>query len=176
MACVSAAQTLLRQTAESLLQGANEDGCGVLGLAALIETRVRTILTTCARMPPGSSPVIQYETTLTNDTVGVTAFCVNGQANITRSPRVITVVMRTGGITARCLWHIAYTLHHELVCHAFQGALASRRVPNAHATCHWTEGWMDTVAFDLVSDWLADPTLPRAWLPLGGEDARGELW
>jgi hypothetical protein len=78
-------------------------------------------------------------------------------------------------LTSRDLWHLAYTLHHELICHAFQNA-SSEQAVNAHASCHWSEGWMDTIAFDLVTEWVDDTTRPVSWLPLTGDDARGELW
>jgi hypothetical protein len=86
----------------------------------------------------------------------------------------VTMVLRAQPLTSRDLWHIAYTLHHELICHIFQGALAEKdkRLPDAHPNCHWSEGWMDTLAFDLVAEWN-DP--PRSWLPLTGEEALGAL-
>ena len=50
------------------------------------------------------------------------------------------------------------------------------QLPNAPASCHWTEGWMDTLAFDLVEDWVTLDEAPRDWLPLRGSDARGACW
>ena len=150
--------------------------CGFLELASSIEQRVRDVLAENSCLALGPNPLIQYVTALTNDNYDFAPFRVNGSVNIRRSPRTVTVVLQADELTSRDLWHLAYTLHHELVCHAFQCVGSSRTPANAHPSCHWSEGWMDTVAFDLVTDWVEDGSRPSSWLPLSGDDARGELW
>jgi hypothetical protein len=182
---VKAAEGLLRERATAAHQCTNGDSaaigkpicdCGLLNLAALVELRVQRFLEENALLAPDAHPAIRYVTALTNDNHDFEPFRVNGQVNIRRQPRIVTIILLADGLTCRDLWHLAYTLHHELICHAFQGASSSRNLPNPHPRCHWSEGWMDTVAFDLVSDWVDDETKPLGWLPLGGEDAKGELW
>jgi hypothetical protein len=185
---VQAAEKLLRDLARNVQLNGNGDGqaiegvhcsCGVLDLAGRVEARVRSLLEGKAGLKRGFNPPIVYVTVVINDEEDdrdVAPFRVNGFVNIRQLPRTVTIVLKAEGMTCRDLWHLAYTLHHELVCHAFQGALAPGSLPNAHPSCHWTEGWMDTLAFDLVCDWLSGDMAPRDWLPLEGDDAKGELW
>jgi hypothetical protein len=144
-------------------------------LAATVETRIRRLLEADARLPFGRDPPVIYVTALARvrQEVVPSPFCIDGKVSIARSPRTVTMVLRPKPITSRDLWHIAYTLHHELVCHAFQGACATRHLPDAHPNCHWSEGWMDALAFDLTKEW---EDAPAHWLPLRGDDATGELW
>jgi hypothetical protein len=104
---------------------------GVLHLAALIESRVRVLIERETGLPFGRAPIIKYVTALTSFDHEVAPFRLNGRANIRLSPRTVTLVLKEGKITCRDLWHLAYTLHHELVCHAFQSGFAPGLVPNA---------------------------------------------
>ncbi len=154
----------LRKSASDLL--------GLLGLAAIIETRITQLYYTEGGVPEGTNIPIEYFTLLSEDTRVFAPFYINGTAIIIRSPREVYLALRGGPLTSRDLWHIAYTLHHELVCHIFQGARSAGHLEDAHPSCHWSEGWMDTVAFDLVENWNDAPV---AWLPLRGESALGEI-
>jgi hypothetical protein len=157
----------------AITSGSSEpDRWGLLGLASIIEARVRGLYQAEGGVPVNIVINVNYVTTLTFDNRDFAPFGINGNAVIRRSPRVVYLTLEDREITARDLWHIAYTLYHELVCHIFQGARSSARLEDAHPTCHWSEGWMDTIAFDLVADW---DDAPRAWLPLRGENARGEI-
>lgn len=184
---VVAAEALLRQLAMGIQEAGDGDGpalniadyhpcaCGVLVLAGLIEARVREIIG-CGGAGRRQMPDVRYVTAFAEDAQELAPFRLNGEADIRHLPRTVTLVLRPEEMTSRDLWHLAYTLHHELVCHAFQGAFSGGRLPNAHASCHWTEGWMDTVAHDLVLDWLRRNEAPPEWLPLRGDAAVAELW
>lgn len=148
---------------------------GVLELIKLIESHVRRILEATASLPSGRDPVIRYPIRVTQDDDALAPIGVCGLTNIKQVPREVTIVLKASEITSRDLLRLAYTLHHELICHAFQAALASGDLPNAHASCHWTEGWMDTLAFDVVCDWARNPVEADTWVRLRGEDAKGEL-
>jgi hypothetical protein len=178
------AGTFIRSTAINIGSGDNSDGpamplgsynsdrWGLLGLASIIEARVRGLYLAEGGVPVNVNIDIIYITSITDDNGDFAPFCISGSANNRRLPRVVNLILKEGTITSRDLWHIAYTLHHELVCHSFQGARSTARLENAHPTCHWSEGWMDTLAFDLVEDWTG---APLSWLPLRGENARGEV-
>lgn len=176
---VAAAEALLRQIAVGIKP--SDDGCalagpctcGALELAAMIEARVRTLID---HKGGRRLPEIHYVTAFADDEGLVAPFRVNGQARINSSPRTVTLLLRPERMTSRDLWHLAYTYYHELVCHAFQGALDGAAPGNAHASCHWTEGWMDTVTRDLVLDWLDHNAAPANWLPLRGDNAVAEIW
>lgn len=66
------------------------------------------------------------------------------------------------------LLSLAYALFHEVFVHGTQGR-AGPPVPKVEPTCAFTEGAVDTVAFDLLfEEVLADPTqLPEGVRPLG---------
>lgn len=175
-------RTLVKVLGDGDEDGAACDGtgpacpCGILELATLVEERIRATLLE-ARVDVASRPSIAYVTTLLDEgDMSVAPYKVTGDADIAFSPRVVSLKVKPVGLCARDLLHIVYTLHHELVCHGFQGALADEPVPNAFHTCHWSEGWMDTVAFDLACSWLAEANRPTSWLPMVGSDGRGELW
>lgn len=178
------AGNFIRSTAVNIGSGDNSDGpamplgsynsdrWGLLGLASIIEARVRGLYLAEGGVPVNVNINITYITAITDDNRDFTPFCISGSANNRRLPRVVNLILKEGTITSRDLWHIAYTLYHELVCHTFQGARSTAHQENAHPTCHWSEGWMDTLAFDLVADWT---DAPLSWLPLRGENARGEV-
>jgi hypothetical protein len=179
---VNDARLLLETTAATDHQCQNGDGaaigsvacsCGLLEFAALIEKRVRSILQAEGQTSEAGY-AISYVTGLVDNDHEFAPFRVHGKVNIARTPRIVTIELYAQHLPCRTLWHIAYTFHHELICHAFQGAF--RTLPNAHQSCHWSEGWMDVVAFELTSAWVGDIAMPSEWLPLGGDDARGELW
>lgn len=178
---VSLAEESLRGTAEKMRQhhepsdgaAVEAERCDMVDFAAEIETWIRRLLQTEGCVPSGHDPAIKYDIALTDDGRDFAPFCINGETSIKRLPRTVGLTLKAQLMTARDFWDIAYTLHHELVCHAFQGASATHDLPDAHPRCHWSEGWMDTLAFDLVKEW---GQLPGQWLPLRGEDAQGELW
>jgi hypothetical protein len=118
---------------------------------------------------------IEYTTAVSVDGRELAPFRVDGMTDTGLEPRVVTIIVSPKDMRSRDLWHVAYTFGHELLCHAIQGAAVGPTSPNAHTSCHWSEGWMDTLAFDVVSEWVDDLSVLRDWLPLRGEDARGEL-
>ena len=145
---------------------------GLLGLAAIIEARVQQLYVVEGGLPNDLDLKVTYVTAFAVDTRDFDPFCINGNAIIGKSPRVVELTLKARALTSRDLWHIALTIHHELICHIFQGARSNERLRDAHPTCHWSEGWMDTLAFDLVLNW---DEAPLAWLPLRGENAQGEI-
>ncbi len=148
--------------------------CGFLSLAAEIEGNARDILTSAvASALPDCR--IEYITAVSADARDLEPFRVNGLTDTSLAPRTVTLVVSPAGMRSRDLWHVAYTFCHELLCHAFQGAIVAAATANAHPSCHWSEGWMDTLVFDVVSAWIDDLCVLPDWLPLRGEDARGEL-
>lgn len=181
---LAAAEALLRQMAdfvgdfdgESSITGERvRTACGILELAGIIEARIRSLIDPTNRLIREISS-IRYVTAFSESPQEFAPFRMNGATNISLSPRVVTLVFKFEGITSLDLWHLAYTLHHELVCHTFQGAFGGNGLRNAHASSHWTEGWMDTVARDLVLDWLKHREAPIDWLPLRGDAAEAAVW
>ena len=178
------AEVFIRSAASNIAAGDNSDGpampfdpythdrCALLGLAAIIQARIQRLYCLEGAVPSDVDLQINYITTLAEDARDFAPFCIDGKAIIRRSPRLVHLVLKADAITSRDLWHIAHTLHHELICHIFQGARSIERLEDAHPNCHWSEGWMDTLTFDLVSDW---DEAPIAWLPLRGERALGEI-
>ena len=83
---------------------------GLLGLASVIEARVRGLYVAEGGVPVDVSINIIYVTTITDDNRDFAPFCIGGSANNRRSPRVVNMVLKEGTITSRDLWHIAYTL------------------------------------------------------------------
>ena len=58
---------------------------------------------------------------------------------------------------------VPYLLYHEVTCHGFQDVYdpAGEPVPksrrkSADPDCFWSEGWMDTAAYNLAGKWLRD--------------------
>ena len=150
--------------------------CGILELAGLVEQRVRDALGAAEVDLSANNPVVRYETYLVGEHELLASFRVGGSANIEPSPRVVNVLLKLDDtFSARDMLHVAYTLHHELVCHAFQSALSDGPRINAHQKCHWTEGWMDTLAYDLTKTWIKSEAAPVEWIALNGETALGEV-
>jgi hypothetical protein len=79
------------------------------------------------------------------------------------------------GLSAVDLCQIAYVLFHEVICHAYQGAAKAASGNNAKPQCHWTEGWMDTVAFRIAVRAASHGGNTVAWLPLTGPDAAAAM-
>jgi hypothetical protein len=119
----------------------------------------------------GSSPALSYKTVLTPDTLrALEPFKVGGGAEIRNTRRVILTV-KDVSLSAADLCQIAYVLFHEIVCHGFQGVMHTGAV-DAKPQCHWTEGWMDTVAYGLaVAAASGQQRGLQDWLPLTGSDA-----
>ena len=74
---------------------------------------------------------------------------------------VVQIVLEDRSLDLRTLRQLAYVGVHELICHAFQGVSGTER-SNVGASCSWSEGWMDAVAWMLLERWL---TLDAAKLP-----------
>lgn len=151
--------------------------CGFLDLARLIETRVRHACA-LAQTLPQRFPEIHYETSVIEDAIQALApFRVTGSADINSSPRLVRITVVDGDLRAVDLCQISYVLYHELVCHAFQSLGEGAAPENVPASCYWTEGWMDKVAFDMARKWIAEQVRePAPWLPLVGADAEDAIW
>lgn len=139
---------------------------GIMPFAWAVETHVaRTYeaydaLPIIPEMRSISRPAIWYKTLCIPDIpkkMGAFNFC--GRADISKSPALVELFIRNGvRLYARDLWQLAYVLHHELVCHGFQFSAAVGTVhENAPAGCHWSEGWMDAVAFSVATRWTHSP-------------------
>ncbi|MBD9544748.1 hypothetical protein IB276_35545 [Ensifer sp. ENS04] len=155
--------------------GLSEEACqtGLLRLSKAIEERLGAALKNATGFEMGTKPGLSYTTCVTDEAARCAPFFVTGDADISCTPREIALTLFDGEISARALLHIAYTIHHEITCHGLQGLASDAGKPNAHATCFWSEGWMDTLAFDLTQDWAKEK---NAWTPLNGPDGEGELW
>ena len=149
-------------------------GCELVNVTSLVEQRaLRNYEDTGA--VSGEAPPIRFETEIIEDAQGnLEPFKVTGSADITMSPRTVRLTLKEGDLTAQDLCHLAYVLHHELFCHAFQtiGAVSQR---NAPPQCYWTEGWMDRLAFVKAVQWAEQNNTPHAWLPFTGPDATGAM-
>jgi hypothetical protein len=149
-------------------------GCELVNVTRLVERRtLRTYEDTGAMS--GEAPPIRFETEIIEDAQGnLEPFKITGSADITISPRTVRLTVKEGDLTARDLCQLAYVLHHELFCHAFQaiGAVSQR---NAPPQCYWTEGWMDRLAFVMAVQWADQINTPHVWLPLTGPDATGAM-
>ncbi|QPB24571.1 hypothetical protein [Rhizobium sp. 007] len=146
---------------------------GILEVARLVELRVRDLLYAAGISVP-EDLLISYVTALTKNGHSCLPFKVSGSADIAAPVRIVDIVIVDGQLSARDVLDIAYILHHELTCHAFQACQSTQKLANAPAKCHWTEGWMDTLAFDATTGWI--DVGPAAWVPLQGEMGKGEIW
>jgi hypothetical protein len=152
----------LRQAAGQIGAGQDGDGpvtqasrCGICPIAFAVERHVTSAYQNVV-LPPQGGVRISYKTSVTPDIHQELApFNVGGKTRIDTAPSLVEILVKKGTrLLARDFWQLAYIFHHELVCHAFQGASvipAPRK--NASANCHWTEGWMDAVAFALSRQW-----------------------
>ncbi|WP_105431437.1 hypothetical protein [Neorhizobium sp. T6_25] len=147
-------------------------GSGVLEIAGLVEVRIRQ---TFGRDTGGlgDDPVIEYMTTSTPFGQPFAPFKVTGSTDTTKATRIVHTMLLEGQLTAGDVIDLIYTLHHELICHAFQGYRSGQPKGNAPAQCHWSEGWMDTMAFDIAERWIDDGQ--NDWVPLKGERGKGRL-
>lgn len=175
---VREAGTLLYTIAQDATNS-DDGGCGLIEFASVIEKRVRQLYKAEGFLLSISEkdPIIRYVITVAEDKLEVERlepFCIGGKTEIGRLPRTVYLIVQATALHSRDMWHIAYTIYHELVCHAFQGAFATKRLPDPHPNCHWSEAWMDTLAFDLVMEWKEEA--PKEWLPLRGDHATAELW
>jgi hypothetical protein len=156
--------------------------CGVLPLASAVEQHVacayaEALMQTIESgllVPPG----IIYKTYITPDIPHkLGQFNVGGQTRIDTGPSQVTIfIKKKARILARDLWQLAYVFHHELVCHGFQCAtkLMPSERKNAPVGCHWTEGWMDAVAFMLAKHWASCEDC-KSCFTFGGAAAIGEM-
>jgi hypothetical protein len=148
--------------------------CGFLDLARRVEDRAQSYYD-AADGSLRAWPAIAYKTILTPDTLKTLApFNIGGGADIT-STRRVTLTVKDVALSAIDLCQIAYVLFHEVVCHGFQGLLQAAPV-NAKPKCHWSEGWMDAVAYRLaVASANGHKNDVREWLPLTGPDAESAM-
>jgi len=150
--------------------------CGFLDLANLVEKRAQSTYIH-ARALSGAAPAVHYVTWITDDPQQLLgAYRVGGSADIGRSPRTVTLTIKDDDdFGAVDLCQLAYVLHHELFCHAFQAPDPGSEVKNAPPQCHWTEGWMDRLAFKVSIDWVNQSNAPHTWLPIIGADAEDAI-
>jgi hypothetical protein len=160
--------------AASATAGWSLGSCAIQPIVAGMEDGVRNWLLMAGVDLGRDQPDIRYAVGLTDNNQDFAPFLIDGNTYTVQSPRTVELVIKAQALTARDLWRLAYTVHHELFCHAFQGASRPRPIPDAHPTCHWSEGWMDALTMDVVLDWTSPGARP-AWLALGGEDAVAEL-
>jgi hypothetical protein len=153
--------------------------CGVIPIAfAVQENVIRAYKVAGAVLPePAGVPII-YRTYITPDIPHkLGPFNVGGRTRIDISPSEVNIFIRKkADLLARDLWQLAYVFHHELVCHGFQ--CASQQAPaerkNAPVGCHWTEGWMDAVAFILSKLWVSRDDC-KSCFSFGGPAAISEM-
>lgn len=89
-------------------------------------------------------------------------FHLDGSTRAVGRASAVQIVFEDRSIDLRTMRQAAYVCTHELVCHAFQGIQDDSR-RNVGASCSWSEGWMDTVAWLLLEQWLNKGGLPD-WL------------
>jgi hypothetical protein len=66
-----------------------------------------------------------------------------------------------------------YQIMHEVFCHGFQGvAQGSAKRSHADPCCAWSEGWMDELAFRIVTETLSDR---HSGLPSWVQSAAGDF-
>ncbi|WP_315766986.1 MULTISPECIES: hypothetical protein [unclassified Bradyrhizobium] len=147
--------------------------CGFLDLARRIEEYALASYSS-AEDSFNPWPQITYTTVLTPDTMKkLQPFNVGGDAEIGTVRRVILTV-KDDKLSAIDLCQIAYVLFHEIVCHGFQGVVQAETV-NAKPQCHWTEGWMDAVAYRMAVAAALQKGGVLEWLPLVGPDAEAAM-
>lgn len=61
---------------------------------------------------------------------------------------------RSGCFTFPTLTQLPYALAHEVVCHAAQGIEVDGERESGGEYCPWTEGWMDCLAAEILTDAL----------------------
>lgn len=155
-------------------KGIDVDQCrsGILELAHLIEAVVRQRIEHAGVVLDGLQSITFTSTLAANQTI-LEPFKVKGATDIRSMPRIVDVVIADGDLDGEDIIDITYVIFHELVCHAFQTCLTGAVPTNAHEKCTWSEGWMDAIAFDIASSWVASGQAD--WVPLKGEDALGAL-
>jgi hypothetical protein len=176
---IGAAVQLLKVFAAGVCSGVDGPGAipapahswRFLDIAGLIEEQARTLYTRAKALPFGF-PAIEYQTVVIgDDKQTLFPFRIRGQADISIEPRCVTITIKDGELYALDLCQVAYALYHELICHAFQAIGGGSARENSPESCPWTEGWMDTMAFDLALQWVEAGGDPHPWLPLVGRDA-----
>lgn len=90
-------------------------------------------------------------------------FHLDGATRATEGTSWVEIVLEDRALDLRTLRQLAYVCVHELICHAFQGILGQER-RNVGASCSWSEGWMDAVAWLLLERWLNEARALPAWL------------
>ncbi len=117
-------------------------------------------------------PNMHYETRLTPDkTRQLGDLNVDGQADISGDRRVVLVV-KDVALSPGDLCLVVYALFHEIICHGLQNAATQPwNAENCTPQCHWSEGWMDAVAFQMAVAAANERGVAAGWLPLSGADA-----
>lgn len=90
-------------------------------------------------------------------------FHLDGATRATDSASSIEIVLEDRALDLLTLRQLAYVCVHELVCHAFQGIRSPGR-RDVGASCSWSEGWMDTLAWLLLERWLNEAQSMPPWL------------
>lgn len=140
-------------------------------LVSLIEGATAMLYADAGALPTGAPP-IQYDTRVTELPSWFEPFSVTAKADIEALPRTVTIIVANADLRATDLACVAYSMFHELVCHGFQAVGKHPPPSNAPSSCHWTEAWMDTLAYAVACRWTE---LPNSWLPIAGEDARDAM-
>jgi hypothetical protein len=162
------------QTSAIGLDGMTDCGCELINLTNLVERRALHSYESTGAVS-GKAPPIRFETEVIEDAQGhLKPFRVAGSVDITISPRIVRLTVKDDDLTAWDLCQLAYVVHHELFCHAFQ-AVGTACHRNAPPQCYWTEGWMDSLAFVMSVQWAEHNNAPHAWLPVTGPDATGAM-
>jgi len=173
-------QAVLRKMGAGLLEGSGDGQVcgpnairalcsGLLELAFLIETNIRDVIGRTTGLGPAALPAITYDTSLTEFVDEFLPFHVSGASSITVSPRIVDLIVEDRHLDATDVVDLAYVIHHELICHAFQTSVRYVRPRNASESCYWSEGWMDTLAFERTKEWLNAKA--DFWRPMSVNDA-----
>lgn len=136
---------------------------GILELAHLLDVHARDSARSAA-VDLRDEPELQFTTSFVTNSSLLLPFRVYGQADISLLPRQIDISFADEALSGNDILMAAYVILHELICHGFQRCLSRDPAKNAAAKCHWSEGWMDALAFDLAKEWVW--TGPSEWVPM----------
>jgi hypothetical protein len=145
-----------------------------------IERRVATLYRLAAKgLLPRGLPDVEHEAVITDLATGfLRQFRVDAWTEI--GPQGfesrVTLRFKRCSLSPDMIAQVPYILFHEVACHAFQSAWLPDRA-NVDQTCPWTEGWMDTLAFEAAKLWSRPSPRADEWLAFTGKraiDAMGE--
>jgi hypothetical protein len=150
--------------------------CGFLDLAGMVEQKISKKYIDAGAWAIDSQPKVSYRTAIIEDAMGnLSPFKTGGETDIRSIPGIVTLTLKDCDLLSTDLCHLFYLIHHELICHAFQGNSHSARRTNAPARCPWSEGWMDVLAYELTISWVAGYASSGNWLPNGGSPVQVAL-